>query len=78
MCNCTNPYPAVPAETTVDHIAGLRRALGNCYMMACRRVRRTSDPKVREPWLQIIRVCEQAGCRSDLVQWDMPTDMLDG
>jgi hypothetical protein len=68
-----------------DHI----RALSNCYVMARRELRRISntgrvelihglDTQSVERWEHIVRFCEEAGCRLNLLRAALPTELTDG
>lgn len=80
--------PFMPAEQTVD-LAQLQRALGNCYMTARRELRRLNntgrvelihglDSQSVERWQHIVRFCEEAGCKSDILRAALPTELTDG
>jgi len=61
-----------------------RRAIGNCYMMAKREIARllnsrdVIDEKSLERWQHVLRFCESVGCKSDILRWQIPTELTEG
>lgn len=61
-----------------------RRALDNCYIMARREVARLSrqnpphDPVTLERWQHVVRFCEEADCKSNILRRSLPTEMTEG
>jgi len=62
----------------------LRRAIGNCYMMAKRRISAlarngyTVQDTEYAAYAHIMRFCEEVGCKSDILRWQLPTEITDG
>jgi hypothetical protein len=64
----------------------LRRALGNCYMMAKREIARLlnkGEPHGRdavslERWQHVKRFCEETGMKSSILRATLPTELTEG
>lgn len=76
-------------KRTLGHLQSAQRALGNCYMTAKRekhRLNRTGrvevihglDTTSVERWGHVMRFCEEAGCKSDILRATLPTELTDG
>lgn len=51
----------------IEHSEKLRKALENCYAMACRRERKCSGTE-QEFWNHIVRICEEAGMKPQILR----------
>lgn len=73
-----------------EDVFRLRHALGNCYMMAKRELHRLDRASLKglagktynslavEQWQHVLRFCEEAGCKSDILRATLPTEITDG
>lgn len=75
--------PPVEAQQHQD-IEPLRRALGNCYMMAKREIARILNGKSQtdavslERWRHVQRFCEETGLKSSILRATLPTELTEG
>lgn len=81
------PLKADPiSESPTEDVAALRRAIGNCYMMAKREIARHlnhSSDEINhavsiERWQHVQRFCESVGEKSSILRWQLPTEITDG
>lgn len=53
------------------------KALGNCYMMACRRARGVATPENAD-WNNVKRFCEETGLKPEILRASLPTEITQG
>lgn len=67
-----------------DQAVLVKRAVGNCYMMAKREIARITNGKAQadatslERWQHVKRFCESAGETSSILRWQLPTELTEG
>lgn len=66
----------ITAALVREHSIAMK-ALGDCYMMACRRAREGCAPQ-NQDWHHVKRFCEATGLRPQILRWSLPTEITGG
>lgn len=65
------------AAATLRENERLTKALSDCYMLACRQLRRPNNLKP-EDWQHIKRFCEETGLKPQILRAAVPTEITGG